>query len=369
MKEYQINEIKNIKINGRTTMTQGTLNLFWTGSGFELNAKGSELWIEIESGYDLHEPWFAVTVNGAPTTRQMAYAGTSKICLFRNMNPEEVKHVQFFKEVQAMNEDNGHFLRVNKIFFDGDFLPVLEKPYKFEFIGDSITSGEGTIGAKKELDWISMFFNSVHHYAYLTSQAMDADYRIVSESGWGILTGWDNDPRHALPKYYTQVCGILNGEQNEQMGALEEHDFTSWQPDVVVINLGTNDESAFHQPEFTVPETGENYKQHLNPDGSHNKEDARRVEDAVTAFLEVVRAKNPKAKIVWVYGMLGYMLTGQITNGIYRYQEKTGDMQVYFRQLPKADAETVGSREHPGVKCHELAAKVLTEILKEILSE
>ena len=43
------------------------------------------------------------------------------------------------KEVQAMPEDPGHFLRFDSLEYSGKIYPFFEK--KIEFIGDSITSG------------------------------------------------------------------------------------------------------------------------------------------------------------------------------------------------------------------------------------
>lgn len=46
-----------------------------------------------------------------------------------------------------MNADPESVLQINAIETDGEFLPVPERNLKIEFIGDSITSGEGDIGA------------------------------------------------------------------------------------------------------------------------------------------------------------------------------------------------------------------------------
>ena len=61
---------------------------------------------------------------------------------------------------------------------------------------------------------IGAFFSAENHYARLTSDALGAEYRLVSQSGWGIVCGWDNDPHHTLPPYYEQVCGVAEGARN-----------------------------------------------------------------------------------------------------------------------------------------------------------
>ena len=97
-------------------------------------------------------------------------------------------------------------------------------------MGDSITSGEGTVGAVYEEDWISAFFSAENTYPRMVADALSAEYRVVSQSGWGIVTGWDGNVENKIPPFYTQVCGLLTGERNASLGALEDYDFEAWQP-------------------------------------------------------------------------------------------------------------------------------------------
>lgn len=355
------------KIHGRTDESQSFVPLFWNGSSVEVNVTGTELWIDIEVDFDLYEPWIGCAVNGAVVSRQMLTAGRYQLCLFRGMTAENIKNVSFFRELQAMSEDKSSHLLIHGFSSDGSFAPVEEKKYKLEFIGDSITSGEGTYGAKEDLDWISMYMSSSRNYAVMTSNALNADYRLISQGGWGVLSGWDNNPNHNIPSCYEKICGLLKGEANEKLGALKPYDFASWQPDAVLINLGTNDASAFVQPEWKDPVTGEVFKQHTNEDGTYDKADLERFQKALIDFLTVVRKNNPAAPIVWLYGMLGCELTLPITDAINQYRKQTGDNKVSFLQLPAATDETVGSRQHPGYKSHKRSAKVLTEYLKVLL--
>lgn len=369
LQEYQLNEINKecLKVWGRTNGELTPLTVFWTAGGIELHVKASELWLEIETDYDCYELWGSVLVNGAQVSRQMLPKGRSSLCLFRNMNPEVGKTVRFMRDLQAMSDDLGAKLQIHAVRTDGSFLPVRERKYKLEFIGDSITSGEGTIGAKEELDWISMFFSSVHDYPTLVSTECDAEYHVISQSGWGVLCGWDNNPNSALPKYYEKVCGILKGEKNRALGAMDDYDFAGWQPDAVIINLGTNDGGALDQPQWQDPQTGETFKNHKKEDGTMDEADAARFSDGVRAFLKKLRKYNPEAQLVWAYGMLGSLMMPYIRKGIHDYQMETGDAKVSFVLLPETTDASVGSRSHPGQKNHEEAAKVLSSYLKAIL--
>ena len=366
---YALTDVKNLKVHGRTTGCLSPLTLFWTGSAIELNAKGSEIWIEVEADYDIYEPWISISINSAFVSRQMLTAGRYWICVFRGMNENAIKNVRIVKDVQAMSGDSGCSLKIHAVKFDGEFLPVEEKTYKIEFIGDSITSGEGTIGAKAEEDWIPMWFSAINNYSFMTAESLNAEYRIISQSGWGVFTSWDNNIHANIPEYYEKVCGLVSGEKNEVLGAFNENDFDSWQPDVVVVNLGTNDGGAFNQPEWKDEVTGETRKQRINEDGTFNEKDLEDFEAAALHFLIKLRKYNKKANIVWVYGMLGIPMMPAIYRAVDAYTKKTGDKKVSVFQLPNTTEETVGARSHPGILAHEKAAKALTEYIKEIFEK
>ena len=53
LKDYKISAIENIKIYGRNAFNEDSIALFWTGSGFEANVRGSELWMDIETDYEI----------------------------------------------------------------------------------------------------------------------------------------------------------------------------------------------------------------------------------------------------------------------------------------------------------------------------
>lgn len=295
MKETPISKIQEIKIHGRTTDNREPLTLFWTASGFECNVSGSELWVEVEVTYDTYEPWFSYMINDNWIGRQMLTKGRYWICLFRGMSSEKIKNVKFIKDLQAMSDDANSLIHIHALRYDGVFYPVVEKLLKIEFIGDSITSGEGLFGAKREEDWIPMFFSALRDYAYLTAKALDAEYRVFSQSGWGITGSWDNNPNCAIPNYYREICSVMKGEQIEKMGGHKTHDFSKWQPDVVVVNLGTNDASAFEQPGWTDETTKICYKMRKNNDGSYNEDDINTLKDSIIKFLYVIRECNPNA--------------------------------------------------------------------------
>ncbi len=369
VKFVDISEIKNINIFGRMGKMRRPLPLLFNGSGIEVVVKASDLWIDLETDSDFHEPWVAYEINGAFMGRQMLLPGEHRICLFRNMNPETPKRVRFYRELQAMSEDDRCKILVKGLETDenASFMEVPKYKRRIEFIGDSITSGEGSYGALEDVDWLAMYMSASVNYATMTAKELEADYHIISQGGWGVYCGWDNDPRHNIPSVYEKVCGLASGPSNEAMGTQEPYDFDSWQPDVIVVNLGTNDITAFSQPEFLNPDDGMIYKQRRNADGSLNREDEMKIEDAIVRFLTMLRRHNPKAHIAWCYGMLWCDLNLTITEAMNTYRKESGDTNISFFQLPNTTEGTHGAHMHPGRKSHENATKALTNYLRTLL--
>ena len=177
--------LPQVRVLGRTTGTD-VVNLFWTGSGIEFIYTGSEIQVEVNADYDAYEPWLAVELNGVQIGRVPLNKGKNEVCLFRGMTVGKPKHVRILKEVQAMHQDPGHLLQIVGLqYADGEFQQLPEPKYRLEFVGDSITSGEGTVGAVYEEDWISAFFSAENTYPRMVADALSAEYRVISQSGWG----------------------------------------------------------------------------------------------------------------------------------------------------------------------------------------
>ena len=369
LRKVLVSDIDPGKINifGRLGRVRQPLPLLFNGSGIEVVVTGSELWIDIETNSDFHEPWVAYELNGALMARQMVLPGEHSICLFRNMEPTTPKRVRFYRELQAMSEDDYCKVLIKDLRLNGEFCDVPKYKRKIEFIGDSITSGEGSYGATTDIDWLAMYMSASVNYATMTAKELEADYHIISQGGWGVFCGWDNDPRHNIPSVYEKVCGLVakGSPVDKELGTSEDYDFESWQPDVIVVNLGTNDATSFNQDPLYIPELGETYKMRKNADDSYVREDELKIENAIISFLEMLRKHNPKAHIAWCYGMLGSQLNMTITEAMNTYRQKNRDENVSFFQLPNTTMETYGSHMHPGLKSHQNATKALCDYLIE----
>jgi hypothetical protein len=266
-----------------------------------------------------------------------------------------------------MSDDAECHLAIKGFYSDGKYGAIPKRDCRLEFVGDSITSGEGTYGDIYDMDWLPMYMGYSRTYAAIIEKELNAEVRIISQGGWGVYCGWDNDTSHNIPSIYGKVCGFSKGEFNTSMGAQDDYDPGDWQPDAVIINLGTNDLSGFDQPPFYDPVSKEFKKLSRNSDGKLKTEDTEKIEKAVRSFLGQVRALYPDAYILWIYGMLKDELAPYLSRAVLQYSGENDDKKAGFLSLPDTAPGEFGSREHPGFKSHQKAAAVIIQHLKKII--
>lgn len=116
------------------------------------------------------------------------------------------------------------------------------------------------------------------------------------------------------------------------------YDYDEWQPDLVVINLGTND-----------------YKV--------NGTEAQYIEN-VKYTLSMVRAARPNAKIIWGFGMMNLTNEEWIINGVNAYNEAANDDVTYIC-LPM---NRNGDHNHPDGEGMAAGAEALSAKISEIMN-
>ena len=368
VKKRTLAELPQVRALGRTGAARDPLTLFWTASGVELLFTGSELWLELFADYTAFEPWLSIELDGAWISRFPVRRGQSEMCVFRGMAPGRKKHVRILKDVQAHHDDPSHLLQISGLHYEGgSFLSLPDPSYRLEFIGDSLTSGEGAIGAIGEEDWVGAFFSAENHYARMTADALGAEYRILSQSGWGLVCGWDNDPRHVMPPFYEEVCGVADGARNLALGAHTPYDFSGWPADAVIVNLGTNDVCALRSPAWRETKNGQTFQMQPASDGGFSAQDARRLEQAAYSFFCLLRQKNPNACLLWVYGAFGSEFGPIVEAALRDYRLRSQDARAFSFALPAVTSQTMGAREHPGRAWHAAAAQALLSFLQPLL--
>ena len=374
MTSYKISDIENKIILGRCAPDKKDkpLVLFWAASGLELKVKSSDVYILISSNYNKYEPWISIYINSRPISRFMIEKGEPQwICIAKNMNKDNENTITIYKDTQPMPDDNLHSLFIHevKLSKDGIFCSPNKKQMKIEFIGDSLTSGEGLAGGPDDWDWIPQVFVGSLTYAAQTARKLDADFSVVSQCGWGICWGWDGNRNSKIPPFYEQICGVSRSDYQKSIGSQDSYDFKGG-ADYVIINLGTNDNGAFYQPPWKEDEFGDKYKLNLNDDGTVGEKESNIIINSVKDFLKVIRKNNQKAIIIWCWGMVKLQLVPPlILYGVEEYMYESGDKKVYTLELEPMDEiekteEEKGSRGHPGFKTHKIAAEKICDFIK-----
>jgi lysophospholipase L1-like esterase len=215
--------------------------------------------------------------------------------------------------------------------------PEQHSERRIEFIGNSITSGYGVEGESPETHFSPQTENACMSYAAMTARELHAEYMLISYSGRGVVRNYgdtcitSSDP---MPTLYDRVCFC---------DTVHKWDFASWIPQVVVINLGTNDFSTKPYPPKNI------------------------FEDAFVRLLNRVRSQYDGVTIFCVCGpMIIEPGIGYIREIVEQQQKRNRDKDVFFVEI-KADALAKtdwGSDRHPNITGMSKITDILSRAIK-----
>ena len=112
-----------------------------------------------------------------------------------------------------------------------------DRPVDIVFIGDSITCGAGN--KVKDGESLSGHYEDGYNaYGTVTARLLDADWSNISVSGSSLIDDRDREPtRYHMPTEYSHAIKGKSSTQSDYEWNFE----TNRNADIVVINLGTND--------------------------------------------------------------------------------------------------------------------------------
>lgn len=223
------------------------------------------------------------------------------------------------------------------------------KQLKLEFIGDSITCGYGIEGVWEKDTFTTKQERPDKTYAFLTAKALGAQVQICSWSGIGITSNYVDPESVNLPD--THWLMQANWPYTDKSLSLrlgiepEVWDGARYEPDIVVINLGTNDISW-----------------------------VRGIEDRRLGYvanlrhlIEAIHRRSPKAAICCCLGIMGESLNASVAEAVSLFNQDFPNVKtkvVAFAQQDERDG--VGVDWHPSALTHKKAAAKLTAALNEI---
>ena len=344
---------QNVKLIGRTADNEGIRWLGLSATGVEFTFTGTSVSFTLVgdnmTSNPEKTPRFAVYINGERTIDDVVDAPEKTVEVFKADEAAETT-VKLLKLSEAQESTMGiKSINVTSI---GGLTPTPEKELKIEFIGDSITCGYGVDDPDRDHHFKTTTEDATKAYAFKTAMALDADYSLVSFSGNGIISGYTSDGKkqtsQLVPDVYDKLgksWGNYNGFNIQDI----KWDFSKFQPQYVVINLGTNDASY----------TGS------------DKERVIEYADGYTEFLKTVREKNPDAHIVCALGVMGAALyKNGVERAVAQYTEQTGDTNVSTLQLSQQDGNKNGYAAdwHPTEASQDIAAEEMTAYLKSLIN-
>ena len=192
--------------------------------------------------------------------------------------------------------------------FNISYNGTLEMPtygdFQMEFIGDSITGGEGNWDTSQGKNTYSVqFCNSYETYAAKTARALGAEINVLATCGWTTA----------------QATSAFSGLGN---------------PDIVVINLGTN---------------------------LYGIDDAQLTSDVKALIAKVRAAYGEDTYIVWAYGMMYTEKVAVIEAAV--DEMAAADEKLFFCDLSAAQNQA-GTNKHPDAQGHTDAANILVPFLR-----
>jgi|GEM_PF-89336 len=178
--------------------------------------------------------YYNVVIDGVVQDKIEALAGTHTYALASGLEPgwHLLELVRLTEASVGRSAFHGLQLEAGQ-----SLRPVSNEPVcEIEFIGNSITCGYGnevSIPADPNTGFTSVNENNYKAWGYLTARNLGMRYRAVAYSGRGMYRNNTGSTEGTLPKIYDRIF------PDAAAGALWNH--AQAHPNVIVINLGTND--------------------------------------------------------------------------------------------------------------------------------
>lgn len=332
MGKYNVDK-SSVRICGQTQKQAKGFELVHSGSFIEFHGEMSELNLEL-CGEDGEE-------NGELS----AYLGIFQDGKTEPVKTIEVKNGLHNYAVAVWKEKEEHNIKVvkltemqyGKVYIkdvqtDGKIKPTEGKKRKILAIGDSITAGYGVNGTVNDGLFTTKTEDVTKAYPYTVAESLDADIAVVCFSGGGIISRWippeENNPR----------TDILLPELLKNFMKMD------FDPELILINLGTNDASY-----------------------TRNKKDRQILfREQYIRMITELSLRYQDAYIMAVYGLMEQTLKGVVQEAVKNCQGR--GIRSSFFELPAMDEKDgVGTDRHPSFLTHQKAAILLKKEIDRVM--
>lgn len=311
--------------------TSGGVRMAWSGTGFIARFKGTGLRVT-QSGEPVQ---YTVLVDGVIMPVLKTQSGEQTYEVVSGLASGE--HI-----VEVYRRGEASFGTTTLLAIDAIGGALLEPPTplnrRIEVFGDSITCGYGNEGEKASCPFSADTQNHYLSYAAILARRFDSELSTVAWSGKGVVINYGGDTGITLPQMIDR--------------AIPESDASVWDyslkpaPQVVMINLGTNDFSTDNDP------SDEEFF------------------DKYLILLRTIRARYPGAFILATVGpLLAEPDKTKAESGIIaaiKTLNDEGDNAAFAYKMQSGNANP-GCDWHPGLATHKAMAEELGAVLVDKL--
>ena len=341
-------ESKYVKYLGRSVYADDELWFGLTDSGISFDFTGKHVEMNLMGDNDAFGEQ-----NGA---RIKVYAD-DKVVYDKCLTDSPIENIKFdfdesgehtVKLLKTSECANGTVMLEN-ILVDGDSIkPSSLGSHTIEFVGDSITCGYGVDGKDQNEHFSTATEDGTKTYAYKTAEHFNADISCVSYSGCGAISGYTGDGKqntlNLMKDFFFFFFHSYSSKGDKKIDD-NKWDFKT-HPELIVINIGTND-------------------------NSYTKGKPERIEEFKTAYTDLikqVRSNNPDSEILCILGLMGKELYPTITEVVDAYKSDSGDNKINYCEIDQINSseDGYGADYHPHEVSHERAADTLIKKIEEL---
>lgn len=313
------------KTVGRGFVDENGLHLPFAGDALEFRVTCSGTLSMTYSADD--DLYFQIYMDGGEYNRLLAKKGKNMTLVLA----EDLEEYEYTFRIQRDSDamPKAPVTTVSAISFTGDkesVSPTEENEILIEFVGDSITAGKYT-ETQYEIDDLAIH-KPTNSYAYLTAEALGADYSIVARGGCGFFRV------ATCPKTMNQLYPYYNGFMENPVPYTATR-----KADIVVIALGTNDSETNVTESFsngTVPFS--NFK------------------DALKDQIRLVREMHGSdVEIIIMYNMMS-------SGWAEEFKAVAAEENTHILKVTR---NKDGGKSHPSKAGHKTIAKELTKYIED----
>ena len=320
-----------LRLLGRAQVLPSGIACDHSGTGIELclDACG-EVFLTVYSTVEKEGSdfiYFTLYVDGERLPERLSAPIGESVIRVADFSDKGKRKIRIVKQ----SESNYNLCELRSISLCGELCDAPARRDKLiEYIGDSLSCGMGVLGKKGvEFPQSSRWEDVTQGYTYMSAEALEADYLIISESGIGLAGSW-YDP---LLDFYSAF--------SYKRDKTKKYDFSQI-PDLIVINLGTND--FYLNCELGICKTEE-------------------VEDKVKELVLFVRkAYNKDIPILWLgkFMIIGSRYVEAIDRAI-------ADLGGENAKIYRLDLTTCagGAHGHPDIEGHKLACAQTVDFIRK----